>query len=485
VIALVGLDVSGSRDELLGALAILLAAVGYAAGPMIINKQLRDLDPRALMAVALSMAALLLTPAALLAPPRHAPSAEAVLSIVVLGLLCTAAAFVFFGALIAEVGPGRATVITYISPIVAVALGVAVLGERPGAGAVAGLLLILAGSWLSTDGRLPPGLDRLLTPARGRFDSAIPDRQSDVAEPPSPRSTTHMKPLRPLLATALVPALLALAACGSDDDSSSTSASTQAAASTTAAADDCQKANLDTYKSGKLTVATDKPAYPPYFVDDTPSNGKGFESAVAYAIAKQLGFQPNEVTWVVEPFNASYAPGPKKFDFDVNQISISPARQKRVDFSKPYYTAPQAVVALDKSGAAGAKSLADLKSAKLGVQIGTTSLEAVNAKIQPSSQPLVFNDSNDVVRALKTGRVDAVVVDLPTAFYLTAAQVESSKIVGQFEAPGGDTWGALLKKGSPLTSCVSQAIDKLSSSGELKQIEDKWMGAAAGAPVLR
>jgi drug/metabolite transporter (DMT)-like permease len=186
VIALVGLDVSGSRDALFGALAILLAAVGYAAGPMIINQRLRALDPRALMAVALSIAAVLLTPAALLAPPQHTPSTDAILSIVVLGLFCTAAAFVLFGQLIGEVGPGRATVITYISPIVAVALGVAVLDERPGAGAVAGLLLILAGSWLSTDGRLPPGLDRRLTGARSRFTSAFPDRQPDVVERPSP-----------------------------------------------------------------------------------------------------------------------------------------------------------------------------------------------------------------------------------------------------------------------------------------------------------
>jgi drug/metabolite transporter (DMT)-like permease len=162
VVALVGLDVSGSRDELIGALAILLAAVGYAGGPMIINQRLRGLDPRALMAVALSIATVLLTPAALLAPPQHTPSADALVSIVVLGLLCTAAAFVLFGALIGEIGPGRATVITYISPIVAVALGVAVLDERPGTGAIAGLLLILAGSWLSTDGRLPPRLDRVL-----------------------------------------------------------------------------------------------------------------------------------------------------------------------------------------------------------------------------------------------------------------------------------------------------------------------------------
>jgi len=483
VVALVGLDVSGSTDELVGALMILLAAVGYAAGPMVINQRLGTLDPRALMAVALSVATVVLTPAALLAPPSHTPSTDAIISIIVLGLFCTAAAFVLFGALIGEVGPGRATVITYISPIVAVALGVAVLGERPGAGAVAGLLLILAGSWLSTDGRLPPGLDRRARGLRARLNLALPDRQVDVAESPSPRSTT-MKPLRPLLAAVLIPTALMLAACGSDDDTSSSSAP-GAAATTTTAAGHCQKAGLSLASSGQLTVATDKPAYPPYFADDKPSNGKGFESAVAYAIAKQLGFTPAEVKWTVEPFNSSYAPGPKKFDFDVNQISISPARAKRVDFSAPYYTAPQAVVALSKSGAANAKTLADLKSTKLGVQIGTTSLDATTSTIQPSAQPQVFNDSNDVVRALKTGRVDAVVVDLPTAFYLTAAEIPKGTIVGQFDAPGGDTWGALLEKDSKLTPCVSQAVQKLAASGELKRLQTKWMGAAAGAPELR
>jgi polar amino acid transport system substrate-binding protein len=295
-----------------------------------------------------------------------------------------------------------------------------------------------------------------------------------------------MKPFRPLLAAVLILAALFVAACGSNDNGSSSSSSGASTAAATPAADtSCQKANLSLVNAGQLTVATDKPAYPPYFVDDKPSNGQGYESAVAYAIAKQLGFTPAEVKWMVEPFNSSYAPGPKKFDFDVNQISISPARAKRVDFSKPYYTAPQAVVALNKSGAAKATSLAELKTTKLGVQIGTTSLDATTATIQPSAQPQVFNDSNDVVRALKTGRVEAVVVDLPTAFYLTAAQVPNSKIVGQFDAPGGDTWGALLQKGSKLTPCVSGAIDKLSASGELKKVEAKWMGAAAGAPVLR
>jgi drug/metabolite transporter (DMT)-like permease len=177
VIALVGLDVSGSSAELFGALAILLAAVGYAAGPMIINQRLRELDPRALMAVALSMATVLLTPAALLAPPAQAPSVEAVVSIVILGLFCTAAAFVLFGALIGEVGPGRATVITYISPIVAVALGVAVLDERPGTGAIAGLLLIIAGSWLSTGGRLPPGFAAVVATRRRR--AVSPERKDE------------------------------------------------------------------------------------------------------------------------------------------------------------------------------------------------------------------------------------------------------------------------------------------------------------------
>jgi polar amino acid transport system substrate-binding protein len=280
----------------------------------------------------------------------------------------------------------------------------------------------------------------------------------------------------------VVAAALALSACGSSNDSTS-STSTPAAASTTAA-QNCDKANLSLYKDGQLTVATDKPAYPPYFENDKPENGKGFESAVAYAIAKQLGFAPSEVKWVVEPFNSSYAPGPKKFDFDVNQISINPARSKRVDFSAPYFTAPQAVVAPKGSSAATVTSLSDLASKKIGVQIGTTSLDAVNQVVKPSQQPQVYNDSNDVVQALKQKRIDAVVVDLPTAFYITAAQVPGSKIVGQFDAPGGDNWGALLAKGSKLTACVTKAVNELKSNGTLDQLQQKWMGAAAGAPKL-
>jgi polar amino acid transport system substrate-binding protein len=191
------------------------------------------------------------------------------------------------------------------------------------------------------------------------------------------------------------------------------------------------------------------------------------------------------VKWTVVPFNSSYAPGPKDFDFDINQISITPKRAERVDFSRPYYTAPQAVVALKSSPAASATSLADLADAKLGVQVGTTSLDAVIALIKPSSQPQIYNDSNDTVRALKAKRIEAIVVDLPTAFYLTAAEIPEAKITGQFDAPGGDDWGLVLAKDSELTPCVNKALEELESSGELQQITDKWMGGQAGAPELR
>ena len=276
----------------------------------------------------------------------------------------------------------------------------------------------------------------------------------------------------------LVLAAFTAAACGDDDDSSGSGSS-----STTASADACATDQLDLTKSGQLTVGTDKPAFPPYFEDNDPTNGKGFESAVAYAVADKLGFSKADVKWTVVPFNSSYAPGPKNFDFDINQISITPPREKAVDFSKPYYVAPQAVV-IGKGSDLQVSSLADLKDAEIGVQIGTTSLDAVNQVVQPSTQPKVFNDSNDVVTALKQNQVDAIVVDLPTAFYLTAVQVPGSKIVGQFSAPGGDSFGLLLSKGSKLTPCVDKALDELDSSGELKQITDRWMGKAAGAPEL-
>ncbi|HEY8466742.1 MAG TPA: ABC transporter substrate-binding protein [Solirubrobacterales bacterium] len=290
-----------------------------------------------------------------------------------------------------------------------------------------------------------------------------------------------MSSIRLLSVLALALALAAFTvACGDDEDSSGGAEETTAAVGP----EECTAENLETFKEGKLTIATDSPAYPPYFIDDDPSNGQGFESAVAYAIAEKLGFAREDVEWTVVPFNASFAPGPKDFDFDVNQISITPKRAQQVDFSSPYYVANQAVVALKGSEAANATSLADLADIKFGVQIGTTSLDAVEQVIQPSQEPAVYDTSNDVVTALKQEQVDAVVVDVPTAFYLTAVQVPKGTIVGQFSAPGGDEWGALLEKDSPLTDCVSWAIDELRESGELAEIEREWITEKANAPVL-
>lgn len=284
-----------------------------------------------------------------------------------------------------------------------------------------------------------------------------------------------LRPLKKKLALALfLPALLLVAGCGESKDST-----------TAATAESCKPGQLPTAQEGVLTVATDKPAYPPYFEDNDPTNGEGFESAVAYAIADQLGYPASKVEWTVEPFNSSYAPGPKDFDFDVNQISITPVREKAVDFSAPYYTANQAVVALKDSSAVKPAFLVSLQGVKMGVQIGTSSLEAVEEEIQPGEEPQVFNSSNDVVTALKNGQVEAVVVDLPTALYLTAVQVPEAAVVGQFSAPGGDQWGALLEKDSPLTPCVSEAIEDLRASGELQKITKRWMSKAAGVPVLR
>jgi polar amino acid transport system substrate-binding protein len=293
---------------------------------------------------------------------------------------------------------------------------------------------------------------------------------------PSPRGLNLPSRIRLIASLCLISVLgLLIAGCGADEEGSGAENATAA---------NCNPGELETVEEGTLTVATDKPAFPPYFVNDDPTNGKGFESAVAYAIAEELGYERADVKWVVESFNSSFAPGPKDFDFDVNQISITEKRAQAVDFTPPYYTAGQAVVALKDSELASATSLEDFADAKIGVQIGTTSLEAVSETIQPSEDPQVFNNSTDVVTALKQGQVDAVVVDVPTAFFLTAVQVPEATTVGQFEAPRGDEWGALLEKGSPLTPCVSQAVEALDSSGELAQIEQRWIQQATNAPAL-
>ncbi|WP_182882533.1 ABC transporter substrate-binding protein [Microbispora sp. H10949] len=293
---------------------------------------------------------------------------------------------------------------------------------------------------------------------------------------------------RPSLLLASGALTLAAAACAPANDASTTassSAGTSAGAST--GADACAKESLKLTTPGKLTIGTDKPAYEPWFKNDDPSSGQGFESAVAYAVAGQLGFTRDEVAWTVVPFDSSFAPGPKQFDFDVNQISITPERAKAVDFSQGYYTVKQGVVALEGGKYASATSLADLKDAKIGVQAATTALQAVQAVIQPVKDPSVFNQQVDAITALKNKQIDAIVVDLPTAFYVTAAQVKGSKIVGQFAATGGEPeeFGLLFQKGSSLVSCVDKALGELRSSGELAKIEGEWLTAAAGAPELK
>ncbi|MEU9116662.1 ABC transporter substrate-binding protein [Streptomyces sp. NPDC048483] len=249
----------------------------------------------------------------------------------------------------------------------------------------------------------------------------------------------------------------------------------------------CDHGKLATVASGTLTVGTDKPAYAPWFVDDDPANGKGFESAVAYAVAKQLGYGKGAVRWQTVPFNNAFAPGEKKFDFDINQISISASRKHAVAFSSGYYDVRQAVVALKGSRAAKAKSAADLKGAKLGAQVGTTSLDVINDTIRPSQSPAVFQKNDLAKSALKNGQVDAIVVDLPTAFYITSAEVKDAEIVGQFRSGGTarEQFGLVLDKESRITGCVTAAVDALRKDGTLAALEKKWLTDAVAAPVLK
>ncbi|MFF0058475.1 ABC transporter substrate-binding protein [Streptomyces microflavus] len=249
----------------------------------------------------------------------------------------------------------------------------------------------------------------------------------------------------------------------------------------------CAPGGLATEVEGKLTVGTDKPAYAPWFSDDEPSNGKGFESAVAYAVAKQLGYGRDAVLWQHTPFNSAFAPGAKKFDFDINQVSISEARKKAVAFSSGYYDVRQAVVALKSSKAAGAKSVADLKKVKLGAQVGTTSLDFINDLVKPDTKPAVYQRNDFAKSALKTGQVDAIVVDLPTAFYITGAEVPEAEVVGQFpnSAEKPEQFGLVLDKESTLTSCVSGAVDTLRKDGTLAALEKEWLSDAVDAPVLK
>jgi polar amino acid transport system substrate-binding protein len=292
---------------------------------------------------------------------------------------------------------------------------------------------------------------------------------------PAPRA------LRRAVAAATIALLTTAVGCAPQPEGKASDTAASGGANT------CAKGKLATRTSGKLTIATDEPAYEPWFKDDKPANGKGFESAVAYAVAKQLGYGKSAVVWQSVPFNKAFAPGEKTFDFDINQVSISAERRKAVDFSSGYYDVRQAVIALKGTKAAKAKSIADLKGLKLGAQVGTTSLDYINDVVKPTREAAAYAKNDQAKSALKNGQVDAVVVDLPTAFYITAAEVTDGTIVGQFENQGGtpEQFGLVLDKGSALTSCVSDAVDALRKDGTLAKLEQQWLSDAVDAPVLK
>jgi polar amino acid transport system substrate-binding protein len=301
---------------------------------------------------------------------------------------------------------------------------------------------------------------------------------------------------RALLLALLLATLAALAAgCGGGDDDDGEAGGTTTADTAGEIEISCAKDDLQTTTPGKLTIGTDNPAFPPWFDGGTPkgskweindpAKGQGFEGAVAYAVADEMGFARNEVEWVVVPFDQSFRPGPKNFDFDINQISIKPERAQNVDFSEPYYDVNQALVALKGSTLENAETLDEVKEAKLGAQIGTTSLDYINDEIQPSQEASVYNTNNDVISALKAKQIDGIVVDLPTAFFVTAVQVTNGTIVGQFPDAGEqEQFGLVLTKDSPLKPCVDEAVTALRDGGELDSIQQEWLADKADAPVL-
>jgi polar amino acid transport system substrate-binding protein len=285
---------------------------------------------------------------------------------------------------------------------------------------------------------------------------------------------------RPLTLAVLAATTLAVGACAPADRAD------DAASASGSSGGSCAPGDLDTLKSDTLTVATDEPAYEPWVVGDDPESGEGYEAAVAYAVADQLGFSKDQVTWTRVPFNAAIQPGARPFDFDINQFSITDERKQAVDFSSPYYSVTQAVITTEGSAAEGATSVADLKGLRIAAQVATTSLQVLTDTIDPDAGPVVFNSNDDAKLALQNGQVDAIVVDLPTAFYITAAELDNGLIVGQLEDSGesGDQFGLLLEKGSPLTDCVSQAVDALRDDGTLADLEARWLSEVADAPVL-
>jgi polar amino acid transport system substrate-binding protein len=289
---------------------------------------------------------------------------------------------------------------------------------------------------------------------------------------------------RKAMALAVGGALLGLTAACSSISSAGSSAASGASGSATAAA--CSNAAIqpDLNTKGQLTVATDSPVYSPWFTGNKPANGQGYESAVAYAVAAQLGFAKTAVKWVVEPFDSSYAPGPKKFDFDINEISYTAQRAQAVSFSDSYYDVQQSLVALKGSAIVTKHSAADLKSYVYGDQIGTTSLSFINSSIAPTQKPKVFNTLNDVAQALATKQIAAFVTDTPTAQYITSSsEIPQSVMVGQFPSTG-EHYGLLFGKGDPLVSCVNKTLATLKSNGTLAALQKKYLQIYLSVPTI-
>lgn len=284
-----------------------------------------------------------------------------------------------------------------------------------------------------------------------------------------------MRLTRALAAVVTTAAVIALSACGSDST-----------ASDTTSGDGSSGSALKTLVSGKLTVATGQPAYSPWVEDDKPESGKGFEAAVAYAVAAKLGFAPAQVVWKRTTFDAAIAPGPKDFDLNLQQYSITDQRKKAVDFSSPYYTTATAIVSLKGNKGADATDIAGLKGALIGGAVGTTSIKVAETQIAPTQKIQNFNSNEDAVAALKAHQVDALAVDLPTALYLASAELDDGVVVGQLQgSDGGDQFGVVLAKGSPLTKPVTAAVDALRADGTLDKLVQTWLTDAAGAPVLK
>jgi polar amino acid transport system substrate-binding protein len=255
---------------------------------------------------------------------------------------------------------------------------------------------------------------------------------------------------------------------------------------TTLAACSGSSVSGDTITAGKLTIGTGNPAYEPWVVGDAPESGEGFEAAVAYAVAEKLGFKAADVVWVRTTFDEAIAPGQKNFDFNLQQYSITDERKSNVDFSSAYYETAQVVVTVAGSPAASATSIADLKGYLLGAATGTTSYDAIGSVIKPTQKAQAFNSNDDAKAALTNGQVDAIVLDLPTALYASCCELDGGKIVGQLPtAAKGDQFGLVLDKGSKLTAAVTKAIDELRADGTLAKLEEKWLTADAGVPVLK